>query len=303
MISYTPVSSKRLANRLASSRGLLGNAVPFHRLSANLIMAKASDEIIDQWRVPPGKSIDLKDYDPGWAGDPKLPKAERKRFAEEVLTQDLSALAEAQERLYAANSWSILIILQAMDAAGKDGTIKHVMSGVNPQGCQVYSFKHPSAEELDHNFLWRYARACPNGAGSASSTAPITRTCSWSGSTRSWCKPSASPAPSSTAISGPIAMPDINAFERHLTRNGTVILKFFLHVSKDEQTQAVPQAAQRPEEALEVRGRRPGRTWILEGLHEGLRDKPSSQPAPSGPPGTSSRPTTSGSLGPRRPES
>ena len=117
------------------------------------------DEIIEQWRVPPDKSVWLKDYDPGWAGDPKLPKAERKRFAEEVLTQDVSALAEAQDRLYAANQWSILIILQAMDAAGKDSTIKHVMSGVNPQGCQVSSFKHPSAEELDHNFLWRYARA------------------------------------------------------------------------------------------------------------------------------------------------
>ncbi len=120
-----------------------------------------TDRYHRQFRAPHGKSIQLKDYDPGWNGDPKLPKAERKRFAEEVLSQDVTALAEVQDRLYAANSWSILIILQAMDAAGKDSTIKHVMSGLNPQGCQVTSFKHPSAEELNHNFLWRYARAVP----------------------------------------------------------------------------------------------------------------------------------------------
>ena len=90
-----------------------------------------------------------------------FPKASARRYAEQSLTQDVSELAEAQERLYAADSWSILMIFQAMDAAGKDGTIKHVMSGVNPQGCQVFSFKKPSAEELDHNFLWRYTRALP----------------------------------------------------------------------------------------------------------------------------------------------
>ena len=120
-----------------------------------------TEAIIDKFRVPHSKSIRLKDYDPGWDGDDKLPKAERKQFAEEVLSQDVTALAEMQDRLYAANRWSILIVLQAMDAAGKDGTIKHVMSGINPQGCQVYSFKHPSAEELDHDFLWRYARLVP----------------------------------------------------------------------------------------------------------------------------------------------
>ena len=122
----------------------------------------AIDELIDQCAGPPRASRSgSRTTTPRWAGDPALPKAERKRLAEEVLTQDVSALAEAQDRLYAANRWSILIILQAMDAAGKDSTIKHVMSGVNPQGCEVTSFKHPSAEELDHNFLWRYARRMP----------------------------------------------------------------------------------------------------------------------------------------------
>lgn len=115
----------------------------------------AADDLIDRCRVPAGKKIRLIDYDPDWAGDAEVSKTQRKRDAEQSLTQDVSELADAQERLYAADSWSILMIFQAMDAAGKDGTIKHVMSGVNPQGCQVFSFKKPSAEDLDHNFLWR----------------------------------------------------------------------------------------------------------------------------------------------------
>jgi PPK2 family polyphosphate:nucleotide phosphotransferase len=194
-----------------------------------------TEEIIDLWRVRHGESIQLKDYDSGWNGDPKLPKVERKRFAEEVLSQDVSALAVVQDRLYAANTWSILIILQAMDAAGKDSTIKHVMSGLNPQGCQVTSFKHPSAEELSHNFLWRYARAAPERGRIGIFN-------------RSYYEEvlvvkvhpelvEAQRIPNSKIDSEFWAdrYADINAFERHLTRNGTVILKFFLHLSKDEQ--------------------------------------------------------------------
>jgi PPK2 family polyphosphate:nucleotide phosphotransferase len=183
-------------------------------------MPTASDEIIDQWRVPPGKSIDLEDYDPGWAGDPKLPKAERKRFAEEVLTLDVSALADAQD---------------PMDAAGKDSTIKHVMSGVNPQGCQVYSFKHPSAKELDHTFLWRYARSVPErgriGIFNRSYFEDVLVVRVHPELVQAQHIPDGK-------IDGDFwadRYADINAFERHLTRNGTVILKFFLHVSKDEQ--------------------------------------------------------------------
>ena len=194
-----------------------------------------NEEAIDRWRVPHGKSIQLKDYDPGWAGDPKLPKAERKRFAEEVLTQDVSALAEAQDRLYAADRWSILIILQAMDAAGKDSTIKHVMSGVNPQGCQVYSFKHPSAEELDHNFLWRYARRTPErgriGIFNRSYYEEVLVVRVHPELVKAERIPDAKIDDDFWAD----RFADINAFERHLTRNGTVILKFFLHISKDEQ--------------------------------------------------------------------
>src|SRR5688572_7841504 len=116
---------------------------------------KTQQEILDWCRVEPGERVKLKDYDPAWAGDKSVPKAERKRPAEKLLSEDVTELAKAQELLYASDTWSILLIFQALDAAGKDSTIKHVMSGVNPQGCQVYSFKHPSSEELDHTFLWR----------------------------------------------------------------------------------------------------------------------------------------------------
>jgi polyphosphate kinase 2 (PPK2 family) len=119
------------------------------------------DDVLEMCRVKPGTKVRLKNHDPGWEGDRDLPKEERKRLAQELLTQDVSTLADAQELLYASNTWSVLVILQAMDSAGKDGTIKHVMSGVNPQGVQVFSFKHPSAEELDHDFLWRCTRCLP----------------------------------------------------------------------------------------------------------------------------------------------
>ncbi len=193
------------------------------------------NEIINQWRAPHGKSIRLKDYKPGWDGDRKLPKAERKRFAEEVLSQDVSGLADAQDRLYAADHQSILIILQAMDAAGKDGTIKHVMSGINPQGCQVYSFKQPSAEELDHDFLWRYARAVPErgriGIFNRSYYEDVLVVRVHPELVKAQRVPDAKVNDDFWSD----RFTDINAFERHLTRNGTVILKFFLHLSKDEQ--------------------------------------------------------------------
>src|SRR6516165_8497684 len=196
---------------------------------------QTADEIIDLWRAPHGKSIKLRDYDPGWDGDPKLPKAERKRFAEDVLSQDVTALAEMQDRLYAANSWSILIILQAMDAAGKDSTIKHVMSGLNPQGCEVTSFKHPSPQELSHNFLWRYARVTPErgriGIFNRSYYEEVLVVRVHPDLIKAQRIPDATV--NDNFWSDRFA--DINAFERHLTRNGTLILKFFLHLSKEEQ--------------------------------------------------------------------
>ena len=193
------------------------------------------DDTINQWRAPHDKSIQLKDYDPGWDGDSKLPQADRKRFAEEVLSQDVSGLADVQDRLYATNRWSILMILQAMDAAGKDGTIKHVMSGVNPQGCQVFSFKHPSAEELDHNFLWRYARAVPERGRIGIFNRSYYEDVLVVRVHPELVKAQHIPGAKVDKDFWSDRFADINAFERHLTRNGTVILKFFLHLSKDEQ--------------------------------------------------------------------
>jgi PPK2 family polyphosphate:nucleotide phosphotransferase len=196
---------------------------------------KTVQEILDWCRVDPGELVKLKDYDPAWAGDKRVPKAERKRMAEELLSQDVSDLAEAQERLYASDTWSILLIFQAMDAAGKDGTIKHVMSGVNPQGCQVTSFKHPSSEELDHTFLWRCTKALPErgriGIFNRSYYEEVLIV-----------KVHPQIVASQRIPNGKVnkafwdaRYEDINHFEQHLARNGTLILKFFLNVSKQEQ--------------------------------------------------------------------
>jgi PPK2 family polyphosphate:nucleotide phosphotransferase len=193
------------------------------------------DEIIEQFRVTPGKSVRLKDFDPGWEGDPTISKEKRKEFAQNLLSEDISALAAAQNLLYAADSWSVLIIFQAMDAAGKDGTIKHVMSGVNPQGVQVYSFKHPTAEELDHDFLWRSTRVLPERGRIGIFN-------------RSYYEEVLIVKVHPELVAAqkiPNAKLDksfwkqryeaINGLEEHLTKNGTLILKFFLHVSKAEQ--------------------------------------------------------------------
>ena len=197
---------------------------------------KSEDDRIAMCRVSPGAKVDLrKDHDPGWAGDTDLSKSERKRFAEEALAEGLAALARSQELLYAANSWSILLIFQAMDAAGKDSTIKHVMTGVNPQGVVVHSFKHPSAEELDHDFLWRCANALPERGKigifnrSYYEDVLIVRV------HPELLEAERLPKADSEKPPWKKRFESINQFERHLTRNGTVVLKFFLHVSKEEQ--------------------------------------------------------------------
>jgi len=196
-------------------------------------------DIYDALRVPPGKKIKLKDYDPGWAitRDLKqLGKDAAKEKAQTFLTDNLDELAAAQELLYASDTWSVLVVLQALDAAGKDGTIKHVMSGVNPQGCQIYSFKKPSDEELDHNFLWRCMKALPERGRIGIFN-------------RSYYEEvlvvrvhkellARQRLPEGTSRGKTLwkeRYDDINSFERHLVRNGTIVLKFFLHVSKEEQ--------------------------------------------------------------------
>ncbi|MCA9117421.1 MAG: polyphosphate kinase 2 family protein, partial [Planctomycetaceae bacterium] len=121
-------------------------------------------DILEKFRIVPGTKVRLRDHDPGWAQTKTLKeqgKDATREQAEVLLEENRQELSEAQRLLYADNRYSLLIILQAMDAAGKDGTIRHVMSGVNPQGCQVFSFKAPSGEELDHDFLWRCNKRLP----------------------------------------------------------------------------------------------------------------------------------------------
>lgn len=210
-------------------------------------MSTFVDETIKRFRVVPGKPVRLNDFDPAWNGNESIPKKKRKEFAQSILSEGVAALSASQELLYASDSWSVLIIFQALDAAGKDGTIKHVMSGVNPQGVQVTSFKHPSAEELDHNFLWRCSRMLPErgriGIFNRSYYEEVLIV---------KVHPALVVAQNIPACRiddnfWKHRYDDINNFEQHLTRNGTLILKFFLHLSKDEQRERLLDRIKEPE--------------------------------------------------------
>ena len=190
------------------------------------------------FRVPSGRKIRLKDYDPAWAGTKALAKLEAdelKEKAKALVQEDLEDLAKALELLYASDTWSVLVVFQAMDAAGKDGMIKHVMTGVNPSGCVVSSFKKPSDEELDHDFLWRYARKLPVRGHigifnrSYYEDVLVVRVHPEILDTQKL------PAAVRSKKLWEERFDDINRFERHLVRNGTLILKFFLNVSQKEQ--------------------------------------------------------------------
>jgi PPK2 family polyphosphate:nucleotide phosphotransferase len=207
-------------------------------------------DIIDLFRVPPGGKVRLKDYDPGWKQTEEFEdfgKESLKERAQEVLAQNLADLAAAQDLLYADDRCAVLIVLQAMDAAGKDGTIKHVMTGVNPQGCQVFSFKKPSAEDLDHNFLWRYSKCLPErgriGIFNRSYYEDVLVV-------KVHPELVGRQVPRKKKLGKKFwaaRYEDINAFERHLVRNGTVIVKFFLYVSKAEQKARFLDRLSRPE--------------------------------------------------------
>jgi PPK2 family polyphosphate:nucleotide phosphotransferase len=195
-------------------------------------------ELMKRFRVPPGKKVRLADHDPGWAQTKELRELGKdavKERAQQILAEHLEDLAEAQEYLYANDVYSVLVCLQAMDAAGKDGTIKHVMTGVNPQGVQVFSFKTPSSEEIDHNFLWRYMKALPERGRigifnrSYYEDVLVVRV-----HPELLEKQKLPPGKRGQGFWRD-RYEDINAFERHLVRNGTLILKFFLNVSKKEQ--------------------------------------------------------------------
>ena len=192
--------------------------------------AKEAAHIAMPYRITQGEKFRLKDYDPGDTGGMK-----DKEDAHGLMQHSVEMLSHLQEKLYAQDRWGMLVIFQGMDAAGKDGVISHVMSGVNPQGCDVWSFKTPSNEELDHDYLWRCHKVVP-GRGKIGIF------------NRSYyeellvvrvhpdiLKNEKLPEKLLSKNIWEERYEDINAFERYLTRNGIVVLKFFLHLSKKEQ--------------------------------------------------------------------
>jgi PPK2 family polyphosphate:nucleotide phosphotransferase len=195
-------------------------------------------KLLNQFHVKPGSKVDLKDYVTDWTETDEakeLGKDFIKERAAEILEENRKQLAAAQELLYASDTHSVLLVFQAMDAAGKDGTIRHVMSGVNPQGCQVYSFKKPSTEELDHNFLWRYMKSLPERGRIGIFNRSYYEDVLVVKVHPEWLGPGA-PAKVNKEF-WEKRYEDINNFEKHLARNGTLVLKFFLHVSKEAQRQ------------------------------------------------------------------
>jgi len=184
------------------------------------------------YRVCEGKGFRLKDVEPGDTSDFT---AEEKPRAKEALAMGVEALSELQERLYAQNRWAVLLIFQAMDAAGKDGAIRHVMSGVNPQGCQVFSFKAPSSEDLDHDYLWRCQKCLPErGRIGIFNRSYYEEVLVVRVHPEFLQKQNLPPELVGKDI-WKERFKDIRNFERYLARNGVVVCKFFLHVSKKEQ--------------------------------------------------------------------
>lgn len=196
------------------------------------------EKYIRKCRVIPGKKVDLKRFGTGWAQDEELKAAGReavKERAREIREQNRRELDSAQELLWASDTSSVLIILQGMDTSGKDGTIKHVMSGVNPQGCRVTSFKVPSEEELDHDFLWRYWRHLPARGEIGVFNRSYYEEVLVVKVHPELIDRQRLPEGKRGGKFWQARYADINAYEHHLTQNGTVILKFFLHISKEEQ--------------------------------------------------------------------
>ena len=188
--------------------------------------------------VEPGKRAGLTHRDPGWKGMARhagLAKDELKRAAVKQLEENVEALEAAQEKLYADDRYAVLVVFQAMDAAGKDGTIKHVMSGVNPQGVQVFSFKQPSTEELDHNWLWRYWRNVPERGRIGIFNRSYYEEVLIQRVHPEWIEQQRLPPGKRGKQLWAQRYEDINGFERHLDANGVKVVKFFLNVSKAEQ--------------------------------------------------------------------
>jgi PPK2 family polyphosphate:nucleotide phosphotransferase len=194
---------------------------------------KIARRLAEPFRVSKGKHFRLKDVDPN--DTLEFTKDADKSRAKEALTTGVAAMAELQDKLYAQDKWALLLIFQAMDAAGKDGAIKHVMSGVNPQGCQVFSFKSPSSEDLDHDYLWRCMKSLPNrGHIGIFNRSYYEEVLAVRVHPEFLAKQRVPPQLVGKEIWSE-RFEDIGNFEQYLARNGVVVRKFFLHVSKKEQ--------------------------------------------------------------------
>ncbi len=194
---------------------------------------KIARRLAELFRVSKGKHFQLKDVDPN--DTLEFTKDADKSRAKEALTTGVAAMAELQDKLYAQDKWALLLIFQAMDAAGKDGAIKHVMSGVNPQGCQVFSFKSPSSEDLDHDYLWRCMKSLPNrGHIGIFNRSYYEEVLAVRVHPEFLAKQRVPPQLVGKEIWSE-RFEDIRNFEQYLARNGVVVRKFFLHVSKKEQ--------------------------------------------------------------------
>lgn len=196
------------------------------------------ERILKRLTVQPGKAAGLADRDPAWTGGQeyaKLSEKQLKKAGKAILEEGVKELSEAQELLWASGAYAVLVVFQAIDAAGKDSTIKHVMSGVNPQGVKVVSFKQPSSEELAHDFLWRINRALPErgqiGIFNRSHYEEVVALRVHP----EWLAKQQLPRGPRTGRFWKERFEDINTFERHLDRSGTKVVKFFLQVSRDEQ--------------------------------------------------------------------
>jgi PPK2 family polyphosphate:nucleotide phosphotransferase len=202
----------------------------------------APADLAGRYRIVNGSRFRLKDIDPADPWGKRL-----KPIADQMLKQGGKRLAGLQERLYAQDRWSVLLVFQAMDAAGKDATIKHVMAGVNPQGCDVHSFKAPSSEELDHDFLWRTNRRLPRRGHIGIFNRSYYEETLVVRVHQNILAKQQLPAELVTKNLWRDRFEDINAYERYLSRQGVLVRKFFLHVSKDEQAKRFLERLDKPE--------------------------------------------------------
>jgi len=193
-------------------------------------MKVTSGRLVKPYRVEDGKHFRLKDHDPAHTAG-----VDSKDEAKRLLEEGVAKLADLQDKLYAEDRWALLLIFQAMDAAGKDGAIKHVMSGVNPQGCQVYSFKSPSSEELDHDYFWRTTKCIPERGRIGIFNRSYYEEVLVVRVHPELLKAQRIPPSLITKDIWKERFEDIRAFERYMTRNGILIRKFFLNVSHKEQ--------------------------------------------------------------------